>query len=294
MIETLAYVSQNARYRGQVVESEQLARESYVLSTSLDNHRAVALAASELGAALYWNENYAEAHRLLEEAIAIYANLGDRGALVGTYFRRGITELFLGRYADARTTFTRNLEIARELGSAIAVGTGLHGLMFVALAERTYAEVRALLTEAAPLFRRIGEQFFFSSTYAFGALAERGAGNRPQARRHAIAALRTAVEIHSWLQVVYAFWAFALLLADDAELERAVELYVLTERAYPPRNDAWSHVIARRELAGIAAALPVDVVAAAQARGQARDLWATARELLAELEAAGWGAEAEV
>jgi len=294
MIETLAYVSQNARYRGRVAESEQLARESYVLSTTLDNHRAMALAADDLGMAVNWSGSYAEAHRLLEEAIAIYANLGDRAALVGTYFRRGITELFLGRYADARTTFTRNLEIARELGSASAVGTGLIGLMFVALAERTYAEVRALLTEAVPLFRRIGEQFFFSSTYAFGALAERGAGNRAQARRHAVTALRMALKIRIWFITLYALWAIALLLADDGDLERAAELYALTERVWPPRNDEWSHVIARRELAGIAAALPVDVAAAAQARGQALDLWATAQELLAELEAAGWGAEAEV
>jgi tetratricopeptide (TPR) repeat protein len=291
MIETLAFVSQNARYRGQVAESEQLARESYILSTTLDNHRAMAPAASELGAALYWNENYAEAHRLLEEAIAIYANLGDRVGLASTYLRRGFTETFLGRYADARTTFTHDLQIARALGSASAVGASLVGLMHVALAERTYTEARGLLTEAIPLFIGAGEHFFLSQTYAYGALAERGASNRAQARRHAIAALRTALEIHSWLQVVYAFWAIALLLADDAELERAVELYVLTERAYPPCNDAWSHVIARRELAGIAAALPVDVAAAAQARGQARDLWATARELLAELEAAGWDVE---
>ena len=46
MIETLDYVSQNARYRGQIAESEQLARESYVLSTTLGNHRAMALAAT--------------------------------------------------------------------------------------------------------------------------------------------------------------------------------------------------------------------------------------------------------
>jgi len=42
-------------------------------------------------------------------------------------------------------------------------------------------------------------------------------------------------------------------------------------------------------LAAIVAALPPDIAAAAQARGRARDLWATARELLAEVEAAGWG-----
>ncbi|HEU5099909.1 MAG TPA: tetratricopeptide repeat protein, partial [Roseiflexaceae bacterium] len=289
MIETLAFVSQNARYRGQVAESEQLARESYVLSTTLDNQRAKALAADDLGMAMNWSGSYAEAHRLLEEAIAIYANLGDRGALVTSYLRRGIAEIYLGRYADARTTFTRNLELARELGSASAVGTGLVGLMFVALAEHAYTEVRALLIEAVPLYIGAGEHFFLSTTYAFGALAERGASNRAQARRHAVTALRMVLKIRIWFTMLYSLWPIALLLADDGDLERAAELYALTERVYAPRNDAWSHDIARGELAEIAAALPVDVAAAAQARGQALDLWATARELLAELEAAGWG-----
>jgi len=49
-----------------------------------------------------------------------------------------------------------------------------------------------------------------------------------------------------------------------------------------------SFAICRRELAAVVAALPADVAAAAEARGRARDLWATAEELPAELEAAGW------
>jgi len=40
-----------------------------------------------------------------------------------------------------------------------------------------------------------------------------------------------------------------------------------------------------RELAAVAMALPVEAATA-----QARDLWATARELLAELEVRGWDA----
>ncbi len=39
------------------------------------------------------------------------------------------------------------------------------------------------------------------------------------------------------------------------------------------------------------AMLPAGVVAAARERGRQRDFWATGQELLAELEAAGWGEE---
>jgi hypothetical protein len=80
------------------------------------------------------------------------------------------------------------------------------------------------------------------------------------------------------------------MLADDAKPERAVELYALAEREYP-RDDPWSMAVYGCELAAVAASLPTDMATAAQARGRARDLWATVRELLAELEAAGWDAQ---
>jgi hypothetical protein len=41
--------------------------------------------------------------------------------------------------------------------------------------------------------------------------------------------------------------------------------------------------IAERHIAALSATLPPDVVAAAQERGWARDLWTTVEELLAEL-----------
>jgi len=80
--------------------------------------------------------------------------------------------------------------------------------------------------------------------------------------------------------------AVALLLADSGALERRAELDALTEREHTG-DDPWSRDVAQRELAAIGAAPPPDI-AAAQARGRQRDLWATAREFLTEVEAAGW------
>lgn len=40
-----------------------------------------------------------------------------------------------------------------------------------------------------------------------------------------------------------------------------------------------------RHIIAVAATLPLEMVTAAQARGRARDVWATAKELLVELEA---------
>jgi hypothetical protein len=74
-------------------------------------------------------------------------------------------------------------------------------------------------------------------------------------------------------------------MADRGEKERAVELYGLASRYEFVANSRWFEDVAGRRIAAFAATLPPEVVAAAQKRGRARDLDATAKELLAELEA---------
>jgi tetratricopeptide (TPR) repeat protein len=290
MVEALARVSDLARQRGQAAESERLAREIYEASMALGNRRTIALAASNLGSALYWGTAYEEANRLLWESAAIYTDLGDSASLPQVYQRLGVSEAFLGRFADAQATFERGLSSAQAVGSTLEAGSCLNGLTAVALANRAYSEALRFIPEAIARFSAIGERWYLSQAYAYSALAERGIGNRPQARRHAITALRSALEIPAWLITLFSLWAIALLLADDEEPERAAELYALTERELAPRDDAWSKAVARHELIAVTTSLPADVAVTAQERGRARNLWTTAQELLVELEAVGWGA----
>ena len=92
------------------------------------------------------------------------------------------------------------------------------------------------------------------------------------------------MEAQAFFALMFAFPAMALLLADQGEVERAVELYALVSQCPFVANSRWFEDVAGREIAAVAESLPPEVVAAAQERGQTRDLWDTARELLAELE----------
>jgi hypothetical protein len=101
-----------------------------------------------------------------------------------------------------------------------------------------------------------------------------------------------AIEMHhvlKFLPLVGTLPGISLLLADQGEKERAVELYALARTHPMVANAQWFEDIAGQHIAAVAATLPPQVVAAAEARGQARDLWETAAELLAELEELGWG-----
>jgi len=97
--------------------------------------------------------------------------------------------------------------------------------------------------------------------------------------------MRTAVDIGAFAPSLFSLCLVALLLADQGEAERAVELYALAMRYPYAGNSCLWEDMAGKHIATLAATLPPEVVAAVQERGRARDLQATIAELLAELEA---------
>ena len=66
-------------------------------------------------------------------------------------------------------------------------------------------------------------------------------------------------------------------------MECAVELYAMALRQPFVAHSHWFEDTVGWHVAAAAEALPPEVVAAARERGRARDLWATAHELVAEL-----------
>jgi len=76
--------------------------------------------------------------------------------------------------------------------------------------------------------------------------------------------------------------ATAAVLAARGAAEQAVELYALVHRHPYVANAVWFHDVFERIVTQAAAALAPEVVAAAQARGEATDLWQAARQFVAQ------------
>jgi hypothetical protein len=110
--------------------------------------------------------------------------------------------------------------------------------------------------------------------------------NRPQAQHYIRENLQIAAETGMFLPQMTALTGMALLLADQGDKERAVELYTLALQNGHVANSRWFEDVVGRHIAAISQTLPPEVVAAAQARGKARNLQATLKELLAESERA--------
>jgi len=121
------------------------------------------------------------------------------------------------------------------------------------------------------------------------ACALRGLGLRDQARKHLVQALQLVPDTGAFWPLLYALAVVALLLIDEGETERAIELYALASRYPFVANSRWFEDVAGRQIAAAAAALPLEMVQAAQEHGRARDLDATVKELAIELAEAETG-----
>ncbi|MCP4515964.1 MAG: tetratricopeptide repeat protein, partial [Delftia sp.] len=154
----------------------------------------------------------------------------------------------------------------------------------VALTEKAHAEAEGLLRESVAAFREIKQYFEMATSLADLGIAARGLAKHAQARQHLCEALRTGAEIGALPVLITSLPTIALLLADQGEGEQAVELYALASRYPHVANSRWFEDVVGQHIAAVAAALPPEVVAAAQERGWACNLQATVAGLLVELE----------
>jgi len=273
-LRVLGYIASST---GQREEGERLTRESVAAFQAVGDRARAAEALVNLGMSLFFLGRLAEARARLEESVAIYSDFGFSGvSCYAALFWLGRVEMHLGEYGRARASAQKLLALARERGHRGPTTMALSRLCSVAMAEGEYEKAQ-----------QICEQFRSYLTEPPDFLLAQvavGLGRSAQARHHIRRALCIMVEQGELQSDPDVLPAVALLLVDQGEVERAVELYALACRYPFVANARFWEDIAGKDIATAAKTLPPEVVAAAQARGRARDLQATVRELLCELE----------
>jgi tetratricopeptide (TPR) repeat protein len=226
---------------------------------------------------------HVEAHSLFEESVEIYGDLGARAQSHLPSILLGIAKNDLGQYEQARDLGQRCLVLAQEIGNQRGMANSYYLQGLVALAIKAYTEAQALLRESVSIYQQIGQREQLGNALVNLAVAECRLGRLPEMKRCLCQALKMLTETRPFITLTMALPTVALLLAEQNELERAVELYALASRL-PAVAGRWFDDVFGRHIAAAAATLPPDVVAAAQERGRQRELWATVEELLTELE----------
>jgi predicted ATPase/DNA-binding SARP family transcriptional activator len=273
----------HALHQGQLEEAERLARECIAVRQEMGDRSNIMGEQFLLGRTLFLLGRFSEAHSLLEEGVAICSDLGFRRGLALLSILLGDAKAHLGKCEQARAQAQMGLALAREIDYQRGLGFALFVLGEMALIEGAYAEAQQLLQESVAVYREIGQRDELCSTIALLGVAARGLGNMSEAQQRLYEALQTITETRAFMPLMVVMPGITLLLADQGEKQRAVELYALASRYPFVANSRWFEDVVGRHIAAVAATLPPDVVAVAQARGQARDLEATVGELLVEL-----------
>jgi tetratricopeptide (TPR) repeat protein len=283
MIHSLGGLAAAFTSRGQLEKAERLAREALALCHEAGERTYYLwVGLFTLVQALHYKGEFVEGHVLLEEGLPISGDLTAHKFFPKVLWLLGMAKAHLGRYKGARVHLQRALILARK-ASAVWIGAATFGLGLVALAGQEHNEARRWLQESVACLRESRQRSEVGWALAGLGGAMRGLGRLSEAQTHLCKGLQITAEIRDLPTPMHALPVAALLLADLGRGERAVEIYALASRYGFVANSRLWEDIAGHEIAALAATLPPEVVAAAQERGRARDLWATVEELLVEL-----------
>jgi predicted ATPase/DNA-binding SARP family transcriptional activator len=290
---------------GQYDAAKRLYEESLAIRRALGDRRRIAHSLMGLAGTAARQGRLEEAERVQREGLAFLQEIGDKAEVTRGLIALGGTLMYLGKFTEAQPLFEESAQISNDLGMRTAlawanellswvseigsrpgIGESLLGLGNLALVREAYAEARDLLERSAIIFQEVGARDELNLVLTYLGHAAFGLDQLAQARRYLFEALQGAAEAGTLAPAIFSIALVALLLADQGEAERAVELYALASRHPYVGNSRYQEDIVGRHIAAAAATLPPDVVAAAQARGRARDLKVTVMKLLIELR--GW------
>lgn len=232
----------------------------------------------------------AAARAYLEESLAIYRALGDRGHTAVALRDLGHLDLELGNWAAARPPLEESLALERASGNRHGIARSLSDLGWLALFEDDYARAQPLLEESLALFRQLGDIAYVSFSLFFLGHLACGQGDYRRARARFTESLTTLPLPHYRWALHGVLEGFARLAAAQDEAARALRLSgaaaALREAIDAAVGPAWRAKY-RRWLAPARRALGEEAAVAAWAAGRALTPEGAIAEALAGCQQAG-------
>jgi tetratricopeptide (TPR) repeat protein len=262
-------------------EAEDLIRQG--LSVAPETNRfGIAYGLGQLCGLQLRAGHFAEAETTALDAIAAWEDVGLRAWVVRTSIVMAEARLHMGAYPEVRVLAEEAVSRARQTGFVTGVSKVQIVLGEVLLAEAALPQAYAALQESLKDLAEISDDPRDAHPSAWIGLAARGLDQRQEAWQHLAVALAWASRRRKFRELMVTLAGIALLLADQGEVERAVELYALASRYPFVGGSQWFEDVAGKRIAEAAATLPPEAAEEARKRGRARDLEAAVDEMLAE------------
>jgi tetratricopeptide (TPR) repeat protein len=267
---------------GEYRAARQLFQESLAISREIGNQERIARYLHALGYMAWMLGEYGMAKELHQESLVLCREIGDQNGVADALGYLGLDVLYgFKEYGEAEQLFHESLAVYEEIGNLYGIGVALSFLGELADVQGEYAEAIQLAQRSLALAKKCRDVTQIPVCLRILGRAACGLGDLQAAKRYFHEALETAMTERAIPWVLSIFDGIPMLLAREGERERALEL--LTWVVHNQASAQISRDTAAPLVAELEAELPPDVVAAAQARGRARDLEATVAELLVEL-----------
>jgi tetratricopeptide (TPR) repeat protein len=197
---------------------------------------------------------FAEAETSSTDSIAIWEDLGMRAWTVRTSIVLARARMHMRAYRAARLLAEQTVSLAHRLGWERGVSYGEIVLGEVALVEAAFAQAYSTLQESLSDLLHISDDPRDVHLSAWLGLAARGLEHRPEAWKHLVSALDWASRRQEFSELMVALAGIAFLLADEGEVERAIELYAPASRHPFVAKSRWFEDVAGGHLAAVAEA----------------------------------------
>lgn len=268
---------------GELEEAERLARQ--MIRTGEERYGRVGRYAGliQLAYALNTAGRYAEAQTAITESLGLLDELGAPDRDVFCLFL-AIALMGLGKYDPAWEQAQKTYRIGARMDDPAITPPACMVSGRLAWIKGKEQEAERWFQESVERYERAGKEAEIAWAWTSLGMLLWQQGRRDEALPWMNRALRIGLARRTFDTSLDAIALSSLVWLGPGQIERAAEIYAVALRYPMVANSRWYDDMVGRQIAAAATALPPDVVASAQARGRARDLWDTARELLAELE----------
>jgi len=277
---TLSDLSWVSFSQGNLEKGGRLARQGYKAHQEAGGWESFAERLLAYGISWYFQGNYGEALLLLQSSRDSFEGQAHKSSLARATTEVGNCFMHLGKYKTAYTYGQRGLAICDDLDSYSNIERARLVQSWVALGIGSLPEAERLGRQAVTGSQIKGDIRREGISSAILGFTLRALDKMQEAKTFLRRSLQIGHDFGTYEPLVYGLPVVALLLVDENQIERAVEIYSQVESHPIVGTSRWWRDAVGRTIDHAGSSLSSSVLDAAKARGKSLDLWETANGLL--------------